>query len=74
MSNFFDKLIGKDKQGGDKKKNINNPFANLGKGHKKFGGQGQSLGGSKPGKVIHVTLPEPGSLGVKVRQIIRHAI
>ena len=32
-------------------------------------GGGQSLGGSKPGKVISVSLDEPGSLGMEVRNI-----
>jgi hypothetical protein len=58
----------------DKKKNTNknstsgiaNPFANLG-GPRTFHGQGQSLGGSKPGRVITITLPNEGPLGVRVR-------
>jgi len=70
MEDFFKKL------GGDKKRTnkhktgggIKNPFANLnvGGGTKKFSGQGQSLGGSKPGKVIKVSLQNHGSLGIKV--------
>ena len=69
---FFDNLLG----GGDDKKKKDdssskpsgmvNPFQNLGK--KKFQGSGQSLGGnSKPGNVVHVELPNPGPLGIKVR-------
>jgi hypothetical protein len=59
-----------------------NPLANLGKSIQKnfnqatgvgqsnnsFGGQGQSLGGSKPGIVIEITLPNPGPLGVRVEK------
>lgn len=67
--NFFDKLIGGDKKKDDKKQPIKNPFANVGKafqGNKTFEGAGNSLGGSKPGKVIHMELAELGPLGVKV--------
>lgn len=67
---FFDKITGKDKKGGgDKKPAIKNPFANVGKamqGNRTFQGQGNSLGGTKPGKLIHVELANPGSLGMKV--------
>jgi hypothetical protein len=61
-----------------------NPLANLGKSIQKnfnqatggglggqpnsFGGQGQSLGGSKPGYVIEIILPNPGPLGVRVEK------
>jgi hypothetical protein len=64
--------------GGD---NNSNPLANLGKSIQKnfnqatggqstnsFGGQGQSLGGSKPGNVIEIILPNPGPLGVRVEK------
>eukprot|EP00522_Entomoneis_paludosa_P012955 CAMPEP_0172445542 /NCGR_PEP_ID=MMETSP1065-20121228/5355_1 /TAXON_ID=265537 /ORGANISM="Amphiprora paludosa, Strain CCMP125" /LENGTH=402 /DNA_ID=CAMNT_0013196415 /DNA_START=13 /DNA_END=1221 /DNA_ORIENTATION=+ len=34
----------------------------------KFQGEGKSLGGGKPGKVIEIELPEPGSLGIKVEK------
>ena len=70
--NFFDKLIGGDKKKddkNDKKKPVKNPFANVGKafqGNKTFEGAGNSLGGSKPGKLIPMELAEPGPLGVKV--------
>lgn len=70
--NFFDKLIGagdKKKKKDDKKPGINNPFANVGKvfqGNTNFEGDGKSLGGSKPGRLIHFELAEPGPLGVKV--------
>ena len=76
MSNFFDKFTGKKQNGGGKKsggKNNKNPFAKVGKtlsgpGHRKFQGTGQSLGGSQPGKVIQVMLPDPGPLGMEVRR------
>ena len=59
--------------------NNNNPLANLGKSIQKnfnqaigqpnnFGGQGQSLGGSKPGVVIEIILPNPGPVGVRVEK------
>ena len=70
MEDFFKKI------GGDKKNSngggIKNPFANVkiggGKKVKKFSGQGQTLGGNAPGKIINIRLPNPGSLGVKVCQ------
>ena len=31
-----------------------------------YRGGGKSLGGSKPGKLIHISLPNPGQIGVKV--------
>jgi hypothetical protein len=70
--NFFDKLTGAGdkKKKEDKKPGIKNPFANVGKvfqGNTNFEGTGKSLGGSKPGKLIHFELAEPGPLGVKVR-------
>lgn len=37
-------------------------------GQKKFAGGGQALGGSKPGTVIPISLPEPGPLGVRVEK------
>ena len=47
-----------------------NPFAQFGKGKSSttttFQGQGKSLGGSKPGIVLSVELPQPGPLGIKV--------
>jgi hypothetical protein len=69
---FFDKLVGGDKKkkkDDDKKPSMKNPFASVGKafqGNKTFEGTGKSLGGSKPGKLIHMELAEPGPLGVKV--------
>lgn len=33
-----------------------------------YRGGGKSLGGSKPGKLIHVSLPNPGQIGVKVEK------
>ena len=64
--NFFDKF----KKDNEKKKpnrpnplkNVKNPFA------PKFGGEGQSLGGSHPGRLIHMSLEQPGTLGVKVSE------
>jgi len=56
---------------GDKKKGgsttgggLQNPFG----GPRTFHGQGQSLGGSKPGRVIQITLSNPGPLGVRVEK------
>lgn len=70
MDDFFKKL------GGEKKKSnkhkgfdgIKNPFSNfnVGGGVKKFSGKGQSLGGTKPGKVLKISLENPGPIGVKV--------
>ena len=69
---LFDMLAGGD---GKKKKaggsNNNNPLANaiagIGGGTKKgFKGAGQSLGGRKPGKVIPISLANPGPLGLQV--------
>ena len=81
---FFDDVFNNDKdkkkksnstgRGGD-----NNPLANLGKSIQKnfnqaigqpnnFGGQGQSLGGSKPGVVIEIILSNPGPIGVRVER------
>lgn len=37
-----------------------------GGGGKGFKGTGQSLGGSKPGKLLHIELTQPGTLGLKV--------
>lgn len=74
---FLDDVFGGDKskkKEGDKKdNNKNNPLANalarMSKpGQKSFQGQGQSLGGSKPGDVIAVTLDQPGPLGVRVEK------
>lgn len=69
---FFDKFTG----GGDKdkkKKPLKNPFANVGKalaggGQKNFSGEGNSLGGTNPGKLLHVELAEQGSLGMKIEK------
>jgi hypothetical protein len=62
---FLDNIFKDDK----KKKSgggIANPFANLGGGGRGFQGQGQSLGGTQPGTVLSITLPNEGSLGVRV--------
>jgi hypothetical protein len=70
MKAFFDKLTKGDKDdndNGDKKPNEKNknPFANFG-GPRTFSGQGQSLGGSQPGKTLSIRLENPGPLGMKV--------
>ncbi|KAG7343429.1 PUB domain containing protein [Nitzschia inconspicua] len=81
---FLDGVFGGDnkpnnKKGDDNnnnnKKKDNNPLANAfarvanaGGGPKSFQGQGKSLGGSKPGEVITVTLSQPGPLGVRVER------
>jgi hypothetical protein len=44
--------------------NMTNPLGNK----KSFQGQGQSLGGNKPGQVIAITLEHPGPLGLKVEK------
>jgi hypothetical protein len=77
MSNFFEQFKGDSKKGDKKEKknenplkNIKNPFAQIGKGiggQRKFGGEGQSLGGSRPGRLIHMSIDQQGPLGVKVR-------
>ena len=77
MSNFFKDLFQGDKKkdeggnklGGGGGGGPKNPFANL--GQKKFHGSGQSLGGNNPGKIIHVELKDPGTLGLKVRIILQ---
>ena len=51
----------------------NNPIANIRKniekiGQPRFNGAGQSLGGSKPGVVIDISLHEPGPLGIRVEK------
>jgi hypothetical protein len=69
MSNFFDQFKGDDKKK-NLLKNVKNPFAQVGKalgGQRKFGGEGQSLGGSRPGRLIHVSIEQQGPVGVKVR-------
>ena len=45
-----------------------NPFAQIGGGSKNYRGGGQSLGGSKPGRIVRVELPVAGPLGVKVEK------
>jgi hypothetical protein len=46
--------------------NITNPLTST--TTKSFQGQGQSLGGTKPGQVISVTFEHPGTLGIKVER------
>ena len=69
---FLDDMFKGDKKkqgqklgGGNNGGGIQNPFANMG-GRRTFHGQGQSLGGSKPGTVIPITLSKEGPLGVRV--------
>ncbi|KAG7372586.1 PUB domain containing protein [Nitzschia inconspicua] len=66
-----------DDHNNNNKKKDNNPLANAfarvanattGGGPKSFQGQGKSLGGSKPGEFITVTLSQPGPLGVRVER------
>ncbi|KAL7579865.1 hypothetical protein ACA910_004876 [Epithemia clementina (nom. ined.)] len=73
MDKIFDRF--RPKAAADKKKNEGgggggiNFFSFPGQNNNnKFQGQGKSLGGSKPGKVIEVELGEPGSLGIKVEK------
>ena len=78
MKAFFDKLKGDDKNKNNNNNNDNNkprntsnndPFASFGGGGPRtrtFGGQGQSLGGSLPGRIISISLNQPGPLGIKV--------
>jgi len=66
MDKFFERF----KPGGGKKSGNKNPFGNLlsGQGGGTFSGQGQSLGGTLPGKVIPIELKQPGPLGVRVEK------
>ena len=57
MKGFLDKLQNKN----NKKGEFKNPFAAK-KNHQRGGGQ--SLGGSKPGKIISISIPAPGPIGV----------
>jgi hypothetical protein len=66
--NFFDRFKPGNK---DKKKSL--PNMNIFSkfqlpGQNNFSGNGQSLGGSQPGKVIDVQLDDPGPLGVKIEK------
>ena len=72
---FLDNVFGGDDKSKKKKNegsNNNNPLANalqnFNNKTKSFQGQGQSLGGSKPGDVIPITLANPGPLGVRVER------
>lgn len=62
MNNFFDRFKKPDGGGG---KNLLNAITGK---SASFQGSGQSLGGSKPGKVIPIELKEKGSLGVGVEK------
>jgi hypothetical protein len=64
---FFDRFKpNKDKK--NKTPNLN-IFSNFKlPGQNNFSGNGQSLGGSQPGKVIDVQLDDPGPLGVKIEK------
>ena len=65
MNNFFDRFKPKKKgeSSGGGGFSLNLPGMK-----KSFQGSGQSLGGSKPGKVIEVQLDQPGSLGIKIEK------
>ena len=69
---FFDQFKGdsKKKKNENPLKNVKNPFAQVGKAmsgkNRKFGGDGQSLGGSHPGRLIHIRIEQEGPVGVKV--------
>ena len=74
---FLDNVFGGDDKSKKNKSeknsnNNNNPLANALQSFntktKSFQGHGQSLGGSKPGEVIPITLPNPGPLGVRVER------
>ena len=70
---FLDNVFGdNNNQKNDKKKKDSNPLANaLGRFQNKpstFQGAGQSLGGSKPGQVISIVLPNAGPLGVRIEK------
>ena len=70
MDKFFDRFKPK-KEAKKRESNgggMNFSFSLPGQNNNKFQGQGQSLGGSKPGKVIEVELGEPGPLGVRVEK------
>mmetsp|Transcript_21276 Transcript_21276/g.61039 ORF Transcript_21276/g.61039 Transcript_21276/m.61039 type:complete len:465 (-) Transcript_21276:194-1588(-) len=56
--------------GGGSGPQFKNPFAGLARpgGNKNYRGGGQSLGGSKPGRIIRIELPMAGPLGVKVEK------
>mmetsp|Transcript_22971 Transcript_22971/g.63938 ORF Transcript_22971/g.63938 Transcript_22971/m.63938 type:complete len:406 (-) Transcript_22971:1-1218(-) len=64
MDKFFDRFKPKKKEEKKSGGGLNFSWP----GQKKFEGQGQSLGGGKPGTVIPVELSEPGPLGVKVEK------
>jgi len=67
---FFDNLLKKDDETKSKSGNggggLRNPFQPRAP---TFGGQGQSLGGSQPGIVIPISLPNPGPVGVQVSEV-----
>ena len=73
---FLDNFKAKDKKKKNENplKNVKNPFAQVGKAmtgqNRKFAGQGESLGGSRPGKLLHMTISEDGPVGVKVSSYI----
>eukprot|EP00538_Stauroneis_constricta_P004712 CAMPEP_0119560702 /NCGR_PEP_ID=MMETSP1352-20130426/15674_1 /TAXON_ID=265584 /ORGANISM="Stauroneis constricta, Strain CCMP1120" /LENGTH=446 /DNA_ID=CAMNT_0007608751 /DNA_START=70 /DNA_END=1410 /DNA_ORIENTATION=- len=75
---FLDNIFGgngdnnKKKDDGKKQQNpldqFKNQISKLGAGQRKFQGEGQSLGGSKPGTVIPVSLDEEGPLGMQIEK------
>ena len=64
MDKFFDRF----KPGGAKKKSTGGLNFGFSLPGQKFQGEGKSLGGTKPGRVIEIQLHEPGPLGVKVEK------
>jgi len=67
---FFNKGNGKKKKNENPLKNVKNPFAQVAKaagGKRAFKGEGNSLGGTKPGKILtNFIIENPGPVGVKV--------
>jgi len=61
----MDKFLDRFKPKKAAKKGLAGLFGNKGSN---FSGQGQSLGGKKPGKVIDITLPDAGPLGIYVEK------
>jgi len=70
--NFLDRFKKPSEKKGSDSSNNNNPlagwFGNNNSKQSSFGGTGQSLGGSQPGKVIPIELSQPGPLGLKVER------
>ena len=45
-----------------------NPLNGLFGGTQSFSGQGQSLGGTQPGRIVPITLSDPGTLGIQLEK------